>query len=89
MADFYQMKALYASCGQLIRRNLVKKEQARMLGWAGQAKWLELKKKAPEFAFWILKEFADRKGNSNDQRILYIPLPPTNGGQKCYYCEND
>jgi hypothetical protein len=54
MADLYQIHSLYASCGRLIRRNLntVKEE----------AKWLELKKKAPELAFTILED-VDEFGN--------------------------
>jgi uncharacterized protein with ATP-grasp and redox domains len=57
MADLYQMKSLYSSCGQLIRRNLkiLKKD----------AKWLELKKKASELAFTILEEFAEEFENIN------------------------
>jgi hypothetical protein len=51
IADLYQIKSLYSSCNQLIQPNLktVKKD----------AKWLELKKNAPELAFSILEEFVD------------------------------
>jgi uncharacterized membrane protein YgcG len=51
------MKALYSSCGLLIRRNLkmVKKE----------AKWLELKKRAPELAFGILEEIVEEIEKEN------------------------
>jgi hypothetical protein len=68
LADLYQIKALYSSCGQMIRRNLntVKKE----------AKWLELKKRAPELAFSILEEFAEERGNNHG----HLPLPLTDVG---------
>jgi hypothetical protein len=51
LADLYQIKALFSSCGKLIRRNLkmLKKE----------AKWLDLKNKSPDLAFSILEEFAE------------------------------
>jgi hypothetical protein len=64
MADLYQIKTLYASCGQLIRLNLqmVKKS----------AKWLDLKKKSSELAFAILEEFAE-DGNRNVNRQFQIP----------------
>jgi hypothetical protein len=57
MADLYQIKLLYSTCSQLIRRHLkmVKKE----------ANWLELKKNAPELAFAILEEFAEEIENRN------------------------
>jgi hypothetical protein len=57
MADLYQLKSLYSSCGQLIRRNLknLKKD----------AKWVALKKKASELAFTILEEFAEEFENIN------------------------
>jgi hypothetical protein len=58
MADLYQIKSLYSSCGQLIRRNIktVKKD----------AKWLELKKKTPELAFSILEQIVEEFENRND-----------------------
>jgi hypothetical protein len=51
LADLYQIKALFSSCGKLIRRNLkmLKKE----------AKWPDLKNKSPDLAFSILEEFAE------------------------------
>jgi hypothetical protein len=80
MANLYQIKSLYFSCVRMIRRNLNTMEK--------EAKWLELKKKAPELAFSILEEFAEERGNSNGQQNpnISIPLPPTNGDRKCYYC---
>jgi uncharacterized protein with ATP-grasp and redox domains len=54
MADFYHMKKLYSACGLLIRRKLYKVKK--------EAKWLELKKKAPELALTILEEFAEESG---------------------------
>jgi hypothetical protein len=45
MADLYQIKSLYFSCGQLMRRNL------KML--KKDAKWLELKNKSPELASFV------------------------------------
>jgi uncharacterized protein with ATP-grasp and redox domains len=67
MADLYQMKSLHSSCGKLIRRNLntVKKD----------AKWLELKKKAPELAFSILEEFEEENENGNDMHFGRFPIP--------------
>jgi hypothetical protein len=66
IADLYQIKSLYASCGELIRCNLtmIKKE----------AKWLELKKKSPELAFAILEEFAEDIKKKDDliQKIYFI-----------------
>jgi hypothetical protein len=64
MADLYQINSLYSACGQLIQSNLktVKKE----------AKWLELKKRAPELAFAILEdveEFGNGKVNINKYTI--------------------
>jgi hypothetical protein len=64
MADLYQINSLYSACGQLIQSNLktVKKD----------AKWLELKKKAPELAFAILEdveEFGNGKVNINKYTI--------------------
>jgi hypothetical protein len=51
MADLYQMRSLYSSCGRLIRSNMrtVKED----------AEWLELKKKAPKLVISILEEFSD------------------------------
>jgi hypothetical protein len=68
LADLYQMKALYSSCGLLIRRNLkmVKK-------WA---KWLKLKKKAPELAFAILEEIVEEIEKENTPNIA-----PMGGGR--------
>jgi uncharacterized protein with ATP-grasp and redox domains len=72
MADLYQMKELYSSCGKLIRRNLkmVKKD----------AKWLELKKKSPELAFNILEEIVEEFENMNGRQGNFF--------SKCSDCGN-
>jgi hypothetical protein len=51
LAELYQMKSLYSSCVQMIRRNLSMVET--------NAKWFELKTKSPELAFSVLEEFAE------------------------------
>jgi hypothetical protein len=58
MAYLYQIQSLYSSCGQLIRRNLeiVKKD----------AKWMELKKKAPELALFLTSDDDDEKTEEID-----------------------
>jgi hypothetical protein len=52
LADLYQMRSLYSSCGLMIRCNLrtVTKDVA---------KWLELKEKSPGFVISILEGFPD------------------------------
>jgi uncharacterized protein with ATP-grasp and redox domains len=67
MADLYQMNELHSVCGQLIGRKMkmVKKD----------AKWLELKKKAPELAFAILED-VDEFGNGKVNMYKYIGNTP-------------
>jgi hypothetical protein len=77
LADLYRIGRLKYYCGKFMLQNLptVKKS----------AKWIELKKKSPELAFYILEEFAEelyyRKyypspNNSNPSSPQLIPPSP-------------